>query len=132
MIAVHAAQDGARYERQSSSLVMKKLLLAGVAALFLLSGTAQAYPPEYLKCGQIFVRIQTGKGTAPDGTRVFPRDYTIREDGMKGANMETLRSFGCNDKTCWLNRRPCRHMTSDEWFKQFPEDEDAPALKDEK
>ena len=35
MIAVHAAQDGARYERQPSRLEMKKLLLAGVAALFL-------------------------------------------------------------------------------------------------
>jgi len=35
VIAVHAAQDGARYERQPSRLEMKKLLLTGVAALFL-------------------------------------------------------------------------------------------------
>jgi hypothetical protein len=41
VIAVHAAQDGARYERQPSRLEMKKLLLAGIAALVLATGAAQ-------------------------------------------------------------------------------------------
>ena len=39
MIAVHAAQDGARYERQPSRLEMKKLFLTGIAMMFLATGT---------------------------------------------------------------------------------------------
>jgi hypothetical protein len=38
------------------------------------NGTAQAYPPRYYDCGRAFVRIQTGKGTAPSG--VFPTTWT--------------------------------------------------------
>jgi hypothetical protein len=43
---------------------MKELLLAGVAALFLATAAAHAYPPRYYDCGKAFVKIQTGKGTA--------------------------------------------------------------------
>jgi hypothetical protein len=39
---VHAAPDGARYEQQPSRLEVKKLLLTGIAALFLATGTAHA------------------------------------------------------------------------------------------
>jgi len=56
---------------------MKELLLAGVAALFLATGAAHAYPPRYYDCGKAFVKIQTGKGTAPSGRRVFPTTWTI-------------------------------------------------------
>jgi hypothetical protein len=41
---------------------MKKILLTSVAALFLATGAAHAYPPRYYDCGKAFVRIQTGKG----------------------------------------------------------------------
>src|SRR6266446_9393091 len=40
VIAVHAAQDGARCERQPSRREMKKLFLAGIAALSVLSASA--------------------------------------------------------------------------------------------
>ena len=43
MIAVHAAPDGARYQRTKQFLLeMKKLLLTGVAVLLLATGTAHA------------------------------------------------------------------------------------------
>jgi len=42
VIAVHAAQDGARCARQPSRLEMKKLFLTGVAALAIASSTANA------------------------------------------------------------------------------------------
>src|SRR5262249_39463353 len=49
LIAVHAAQDGARYERQPSRLEMKKLLLTGIAVLLAISAAYAAdeeLPPE--------------------------------------------------------------------------------------
>jgi len=43
VIAVHAAPDGARYQRTKQFLLeMKKLLLTGVAVLLLATGTAHA------------------------------------------------------------------------------------------
>jgi len=58
---------------------MKKLLLISIAALFLATGAAHAYPPRYYDCGRAFLKVQAGKGTAPSGRRVFPRTFTIQE-----------------------------------------------------
>jgi hypothetical protein len=46
LIAVHAAQDGARYERQPSRLEMKKLLLTGIAVLLMATSAAHAEVEE--------------------------------------------------------------------------------------
>jgi len=59
---------------------MKKLFLTSIAALFLATGTAHAYPAHYYDCGIVFLKIQTGKGTAPSGRRVFPTEWTIVEN----------------------------------------------------
>ena len=67
---------------------MKKTLLTGIAALFLATGTAHAYPPRYYDCGAVFLRIQTGAGSVRgdgdnDGThsyRVFPTEWRIIEN----------------------------------------------------
>ena len=118
---------------RATETVMKRLFLTGVAALFLATGTAHAlYPSTFLECGKTFVRIDHDKGTAPDGTRVFPRTWNIMEDAPRGARMTELGSFkfACNVKDqCWFNGKACRRMGNDEWHKFFPDDErftDAP------
>jgi hypothetical protein len=71
---IHFAESS--YQRTE----MKKLFLTGIAALLLTTGTTHAYPPRYYDCGKAFVKIQTGKGTAPSGNRVFPTTWTIAEN----------------------------------------------------
>ena len=109
------------------------IFIVSIAALFLATGTAHAlYPSTFLECGKTFVRIDHDKGTAPDGTRVFPRTWSIMEDAPRGARMTELGSFkfACNVKDqCWFNGKACRKMDNDEWHKFFPDDErftDAP------
>jgi hypothetical protein len=58
---------------------MKKTLLIGIAALFLATEAAHAYPPEYFDCGKAFVTIETAHGSGKNG-RVFPRTWTIQEN----------------------------------------------------
>jgi hypothetical protein len=71
----------------------QKLLLAGIAALFLAAGTAHAYPPRYYDCGKAFVKIQTGKGTAPSGRRVFPTTWIIQENWERKMRKACVLSF---------------------------------------
>src|SRR5262249_27061494 len=99
----------------AKEMTMKtRTFIAGVAALFLATGTAHAlYPSTFLECGKTFVRIDHDKGTAPDGTRVFPRTWSIMEDAPRGAHMTELGSFkfACNVKDqCWFNGKACRRM----------------------
>jgi hypothetical protein len=108
---------------------MKELLLAGVAALFLATAAAHAYPPRYYDCGKAFVKIQTGKGTAPSGRRVFPTTWTIQENWEKedAENLPPIGSlnFRCTkDDKCWLNGKFCRKMSDEEGQKEFPDEED--------
>jgi hypothetical protein len=53
-----------------------------IAALFLATGAAHAYPPRYFNCGKAFVKIQTFHGSAAHG-RVFPTVWTISENWEK-------------------------------------------------
>ena len=103
---------------------MTRFFIAGIAALFLSTGTAHAlYPSTFLECGKTFVRIDHDKGTAPDGTRVFPRTWSIMEDAPRGARMTELGSFkfACNVKDqCWFNGKACRRMGNDEWRGSLP------------
>jgi hypothetical protein len=112
---------------------MKKLVLPGIAALLLAAGTAHAYPPRYYDCGKAFVKIQTGKGTAPRGRRVFPTTWIIQENWEKedAENLPPISSlsFRCtksdqdwNDK-CWLNGKFCRKMSDEEGQKEFPDED---------
>jgi hypothetical protein len=83
-------------------------LLIGIAALLLATGAAHAYPARYYDCGKAFVKIQTGKGTAPSGRRVFPTTWTIQENWEKedAENLPPIDSlnFRCTkDDKCWLN-----------------------------
>ena len=112
---------------------MKQLLLSGIAALFLATGTAHAYPPRYYDCGKAFVKIQTGKGTAPSGNRVFPTTWTIAENWEK-EDRKTLPpisalNFRCigiteaaRDDKCWLNGKFCRKMSDEEGQEEFPDE----------
>jgi hypothetical protein len=59
---------------------VRRLLMVSIAVLLLATGTAHAYPPRYYDCGKAFVKIQTGKGTAPSGRRVFPTTWVIQEN----------------------------------------------------
>jgi hypothetical protein len=105
---------------------MKKLLLTGIAALFLATGAAHAYPPRYYNCGKAFVKIQTAHGTAPSGLRVFPTTWTIQENWEK-EDREKLPPIGslnfrCNkDDKCSFNGKVCRHMSDEEGKKEFPD-----------
>src|SRR6516162_11207759 len=88
----------------SRRLMRPPIFIVSIAALFLATGTAHAlYPSTFLECGKTFVRIDHDKGTAPDGTRVFPRTWSIMEDAPRGARMTELGSFKftCNVKDQW-------------------------------
>ena len=73
-------------------------LLTGIAALFLATGTAHAYPPRYYNCGKAFLKVQSGKGTAPSGRRVFPLTWTLQENWEKEdrENLVTLDYLSIN------------------------------------
>src|SRR5262249_10172284 len=90
------------------NILISRAFITGIAALLLATGTAHAlYPSTFLECGKTFVRIDHDKGTAPDGTRVFPRTWTIMEDAQRGAHMTQLGSFkfACNVKRPMLVQR---------------------------
>jgi hypothetical protein len=107
---------------------MKKPLLTGIAALFLATGTAHAYPPRYYDCNKAFVKIQTFHGSAAHG-RVFPTVWTISENWESGLPPIDSLNFRCakddgkgprrQDK-CWLNGKFCRKMSDEEGQKEFP------------
>jgi hypothetical protein len=59
-------------------------------SLVLATGAAHAYPPRYYDCGKAFVKIQTDKGSAPSGRRVFPTTWIIQENWEK-EDRENLR-----------------------------------------
>jgi hypothetical protein len=114
------------------SKAMKKLLLAA-AALLMATGAAHAYPPRYYDCGKAFVKIQTGKGTAPSGRRVFPTTWIIQENWEK-EDAKSLRpiislNFRCTqvegewDDKCWLNGKFCRKMSDEEGKKEFSDED---------
>jgi hypothetical protein len=113
---------------------MKRLFLTGIAALFLATGTAHAYPARYYDCGRAFVKIQTFHGSAPS-RRVFPTVWTISEKG-DGKHPDDLGdralNFRCakpsmvtqGDKDkCWLNGKFCRKMSDKEGQKEFSDDD---------
>src|SRR5262249_35063382 len=80
---------------------MKKALLTGIATLFLATGAAHAYPPRYYDCGKAFVKIQTGKGTAPSARRVFPTTWIIQENWEKedAENLPSINSLSFRCKS---------------------------------
>jgi hypothetical protein len=78
---------------------MKQIFVAGVAAVLLATETAHAYPPRYYDCGKAFVKIQTRKGTAPSGRRVFPTTWTIQENWEK-EDRENLRPITSLNLRC--------------------------------
>jgi hypothetical protein len=45
-----------------------------IAALFLATGEALAYPPNYYDCGYAFLKTLMSKGSAASGNRVFSHD----------------------------------------------------------
>jgi hypothetical protein len=114
---------------------MKKPLSIAIAALFLATGTAHAYPARYYDCGKAFVKIQTGKGSASHA-RVFPTSWIISENWEKTQNREkgaaplvainlrcTQAAVGeWNDK-CWLNGKVCHKMSDEEGKKEFPDED---------
>jgi hypothetical protein len=60
----------------------QQILLTGIAALFLATGTANArYPSTFLECRKAFIRIDHRKNTAPDHTKSLSenirRDYKV-------------------------------------------------------
>jgi hypothetical protein len=90
------------FGRQAMRVEMRSIrhLLICVAA-------AHAYPPRYYDCGKAFVKIQSGKGTAPSGRRVFPTTWTIQENWEKedAENLPPIGSlnFRCTkDDKCWF------------------------------
>jgi hypothetical protein len=113
---------------------MKRLLVTGVAVLFLATGTAHAYHAEYYDCGKAFVKIETASGSTPRG-RVFPRTWTIlenweREDAKNLDPIDTLNlkcvpdeGPGSRNDRCRLNGKFCRRMSDEEGKKEF-HDED--------
>jgi hypothetical protein len=109
---------------------MKKLLLTGITALFLATGTAHAYPPRYYDCGKAFVKIQTGKGSASH-RRVFPTTWIIQENWEKTQNQEKEAPIGSlnfrctygEKEKCWLNNKFCHKMSDEEGKKEFPDED---------
>jgi hypothetical protein len=102
---------------------MKKLLLAGIAALFLATGTAHAYH-DYFKCGKVWVDRNHAHATIK-GERKFWPEWTIMDDPDP-----TLTSFTFKCKVgggkdfkdkCWLNGKFCRNISDEEWHKEFPD-----------
>ena len=103
-------------------------LLSGIAALFLATGAAHAYPPRYYNCDRAFVKIQAGKGTAPSGRRMFPRTFTIQENAEMEdrKNLPELGSFNfkCTKfEQCWFNGKFCRKMSNEEGQKEFGDED---------
>ena len=112
---------------------MKKVLLAGVAALLLATGAAHAYPARYYDCGGALVRIQTHKGTIASGERVFPTTWVIQEkwERQDAKNLPPIGSLNLrctqdpsewSDK-CWLNGKFCRKMSDEEGQKEFSDED---------
>ena len=106
---------------------MKALFLAGVAALFLATGTAHAYPPRYYDCGKAFVKIEMGAGSTARG-RIFPKTWTIQENWERevAKNLNPINSvnFRCTrddngDDKCWLNGKFCHEMSAEKGKEQF-------------
>jgi hypothetical protein len=86
---------------------MKKTLLIGVAALFLATGTAQAFP-VHNKCGETYVNTSWSKG--------IQGPWEIK-------NAKSPFIFRCNKKgKCWLNNHLCRFVDTEEYYKRFPDD----------
>jgi hypothetical protein len=132
---------------------MKKTLLTIIAALFLATGTAHAYPPRYYDCGAVFLRIQTGAGSVhnDDGTysyRVFPTEWKIIENykvtqpdtddkhalakanAAWGKNPSSL-NLKCTDTgnsdlrdKCRFNGKLCRKMSDEQWKQEFRGEDD--------
>jgi len=112
---------------------VRAALIASIAALFLATGTAHAYPSRYYDCGKAFVKIQTGKGSAPSGRRVFPTTWIIqenweREDAKNLSPISTL-NLRCTqvegewDDKCRLNGKFCRKTSDEEGKKEFPDED---------
>jgi len=106
---------------------MKKALLIGIAALFLATGTAHAYPPRYYDCGKAFVKIQTGAGSTPHG-RVFPTTCTISENWHREDYDIGSLNFRCTvgykgDQKCWLNGKFCRKMSDEKGKEEFGDED---------
>jgi hypothetical protein len=115
---------------------MKKTLLTGIAALFLATGTAHAYPPRYYDCGKAFLKIQTGAGSIAGSHRVFPTYWNIAENYKVTQNPDRKRPIELHsinlkcaqvkdewDDKCTLNGKFCRRMSDEEGKKEF-HDED--------
>jgi hypothetical protein len=108
--------------------LMKKTLLTGIAALFLATGTAHAYPPRYYNCGKAFVKIQTFHGSAAHG-RVFPTVWRTISENWEKEDRENLRpitslNFRCTkEDKCWLNGKFCHQMSNEEGKKEFPDED---------
>jgi len=95
-----------------------KSFTAGIAALFLATGTAHAYPPRYYDCDEAFLKIQVQAGTLK-GERVFPATWTIREKPEKYRDNRPL-NFRCNvDEKCWLNHKFCRSISEEKGHQEF-------------
>jgi hypothetical protein len=117
---------------------MKKQFLTGIAALFLATGTAHAYPPRYYDCGKVFLKIQTGAGTAhPSGRRVFPTTWTVAEntrltqdrDDAKNVLPLSLKCIenkaleGKWDDKCSYNGKLCRKMSDEKGKEEFGDED---------
>jgi hypothetical protein len=116
---------------------MKALFLTTIAALFLATGTANAYPPRYYDCGKAFVKIQTGAGSIPGSHRVFPTTWTVAENYEVTQNPDrtrdatelrsiNLRCIQVKDKwidKCSLNGKLCRKMSDEEGRKEFGDED---------
>jgi hypothetical protein len=109
--------------------MMKRLLIAGIAALFLATGAAHAYPANYYDSGIVFLKIQMGKGRAPSGRRVFPTEWTIVENWKvtqdhDGDAKEVPLNLRCPaNGNCRFNGKLCRKMSDEEGKKEFPEED---------
>jgi hypothetical protein len=108
---------------------MKKPILTGIAALFLATGTAHAYPPHYYNCGRVFLKTQTGHGTLPSGRRYFPTVWTVSENAEweDRRSLPEIGSFNfksTKDGKYWFNGKLCRKMSDEEGHNHFG-DEDA-------
>jgi hypothetical protein len=88
---------------------------------------------RYYDCGKAFVKIQTGKGTAPSGRRVFPTTWVIQEHWERqdakhlppigSLNLRCIQDPGEWSDKCWLNGKFCRKMSDEEGQKEFPDED---------
>jgi hypothetical protein len=110
-----------------------------IAALFLATGEALAYPPNYYDCGYAFLKTLMSKGSAASGNRVFPMTWTIQDNWEKQdrKNLESLSrralNFTCSKADdsgrhgsvkCWLNGKLCRPISDEKGREVFSDDED--------